>query len=324
MFQQGMQRGQLQIPVSPPEFDDGQFQFSIIETRRFSQLLYLQAALALHEGRTDESLEAIDKALQFGRMLANSGVAIQFLIGVTVQGAAVRRVEQWAVAPLDRSVHDSLMRSLDRAVNANDVADVLRRELCLWAIPGVEQMDALTSPDEMLDRFVSGYFINRLYTAGEQWADDGRATERRAAISALLDCHPHLWDVAATVRLMSDFVSAQITALQANQPMPAWPESLDWWPTSLATHVPYDCLGKSEGAKAERARFASLMGVSPKSFEPLTARALFKCQARLQKINNPLGRLVASNYATNGLDLAFRTHVERTSQVRQTLMQRAG
>jgi hypothetical protein len=323
LIREGLKRNRLQIQFVPPSFEDEQF--SLSDARTFCRLFALTATLARHEGESALAARAVNGLLRLGQLVASSGLLVQFLVGVAIQGVAVTQASDLVSQGIVRGLAEKLFNDLDLVLDNNALTDVLRREFCFWAIPVVEQMPADGTLAELVDKLIEFCYpsVPMLVNVDDDWKDDGRLARRREEIMILLQDHPHPWNAVETVRMLNSFVSDQIAALNGAESPPAWPDSITWWPTALSPMVGYDYLGDSAEAKAARSELSRLMEMPPESisvFEPLTVAGLLEHQAHLRTIDNPIGRLLAAHLCPSCASMVLRPLADRVSHLRDQLL----
>ena len=158
---------------------------------------------------------------------------------------------------------------------AEGVTQCLRVELCSYALPEIQRLDACgdrrrswTSSCAALRERTTGRSKSRR-KPGEAPDDDDRRAWRRDSLRYLLEGHPAPWELIATVKQLGQLVADGIAELQrpGSWSLVAWGRRLarayrrsrfrtraSLWPAQLSAHFPYDCLGPERHCAAEPGR----------------------------------------------------------------------
>jgi hypothetical protein len=204
-------------------------------------------------------------------------------------------------------------------------ATALRVEACNYVTPIVAALASCSSGEKLVEWMLKNLCsdepvmnaatsIDDLRPIPEEIVEARRATRRRQMLILLAE-HPRLLDPEATMRRAGQLTAAKLAQLASERPLPQRRvararSSLRWrirrlaesrieraWPVSLRLDTPLDYLGDDALATAARANLHACEGMPRwyiRGYVPHSDRSVRRYAARLRKIDNPVGEVLAS------------------------------
>jgi hypothetical protein len=225
---------------------------------------------------------------------------------------------------------ESIMRRFADAVEWASAYDegqatALRIEACNYVVPIVAALANCSSAEQLGEMLLKEFCISEPVMDVTTSVDDprpipeeifeARRSTRRRQMLILLGDHPRLLDPQATMRRAGQLTADMLTQVASERPGPqrrvarAW-SSLRWrirllaesrleraWPVSLRLDTPLDYLGDDAFAAATRARLHACEGMPSwyvRGYRPCSDRSVRRYAARLRRIDNPVGEVLAS------------------------------
>ena len=143
VFDQGLVRGALQIPVAAPDLSH---HCDLVQNLRgLIRLKALQADLEQANGNADAASTALAQILDAGRLtMLGDGLLVDYLVGMAFVGVSISAVEKLLQT---RALCLEILRQLRQATAAIDfesfLARALQAEFAQWALPTIEHFDNL-------------------------------------------------------------------------------------------------------------------------------------------------------------------------------------
>jgi hypothetical protein len=213
-----------------------------------------------------------------------------------------------------RVVLERILETLDECLKSPDgLAQSLRVDLCTITLAQLDGTSEGPDLEEVVDKLLEVYYAPRQNLAakvpGPEHAAiaDGWLEERRQQILLLLDGHPRPLNKAATARLMGAIVAETIRDLNHSR-RPAFlgvigqlhgmrrklrlyrlSRKTRFWPVELTPSVRIDSTGGMGIKPPEAGEITTIRLPS----ENLSEARLAALKAKLSRINNPLGLMLA-------------------------------
>ncbi|WP_428307407.1 hypothetical protein [Lacipirellula sp.] len=299
------------------------------DLRNFGRLLAIRAQRLCKLGDSTAAVADCMRLLQMSRMvLQGEGFYLDMLVGTALRSCAANAIASVARTDLPPATRHQLETAITAWLPIEDaIASAIRIEIAESALSTLALLPETNDLDELLDAFILGFYnsaeqaaamaeFNAEIAPDEQLLQ--RRTElRRRQLRLLLDGHPRPFDKAATTRLLGELALDSINEVRDPQSQEkGWAPRLasklrrHWRPTEdellaaawpHALHPAYEltAFGDDEAAAAERASSVELMGREYASYYVMPTDAqLTRQQKILRKIDNPIGRVVASILAS--------------------------
>ena len=341
----GLQRGQLQFD----EFQsleqvsaDTDFVFQLGEIAR---LHLVRFRLWFSSGDLVAAGEEVFRLEKIGSMICNGeGQILHYLIGLWLRAAAVRGFGCLAAdhqAP--RPVLERIVETLDDGLKAPDgLAQSLRVDLCTIALAQLDRTLEAADREKVVDRLLEVYYVPRRNLAaplrGPEHAAiaEGWMEERRRQILLLLGDHPLPLDKAATARLMGAIVAETIRDLNHSR-QPAFlgmigqlhnmrrklrlhrlARKTRFWPVELTPDVQLDPMAGRDAPAAGAGQITTVRLPA----ENLTPARLAALQAKIGRIENPIGLMLAEHLMAHDYSADLLEHLRMMKTMHRLIKQR--
>jgi len=297
------------------------------------------------EGDFVAAAEELFRLEKIGSMICNGeGQMLHYLIGLWLRAAAVRGFGHLAAnLQTPSAVIEEILAALDEGLRSPDgLAQSLRVDFCTI---GLAQLDrTLEDPDleKVVDKLLEVYYLPRrnltAKVGGPEHAAiaDGWLEERRRQILLLLDNHPRPFNKAATARLMGVTVAETIRDLNHSR-QPAFLDVIGqlhsmrrkmrlhrlarktrFWPVELTPGVQIDATGGMDVKQPEEGDITTIQLPA----ENLTDARLKDLQAKLHRIDNPIGLMLAEHVMAYNYSPHLLEHLQKMKTMRGLMKQR--
>ena len=342
---QGLERGQLQ-------FDEFQSLEQVPATTDFISRLGEVARLRLirfriwfSEGDLVSAAEELFRMEKMGAMICNGeGQMLHYLNGLWLRAAAVRGFGHLAAnIRTPWAVLERVLETLNQGLKASDgLGQSLRIDLCTIALAQLDRTLEDPNLETVVDRLLEIYYVPRgnltVKIRGPEHAAiaNGWLEDRRRQILLLLGDHPKPFDKSATARLMGVIVAETIRDLN-NSRRPAFlnvvgelhsmrramrryrlARKMRFWPAELSPGMRVDLAG---GRSAKPGKDAAITTVQLPP-DNLTEDRLKFLQAKLRRIDNPIGLMLAEHLMAYDYSPHLLEHLRRMKTMRGLLRQR--
>ncbi len=350
-LERGLERGRLQFA----EFQsleqiaaDTEFLSRLGEVAR---LHLIRFRLLFSEGDLVSAAEDLFRLEKIGSMICNGdGQMLHYLIGLWLRAAAVRGFGHLAAnMQTPRAVLERILAALDECLKAPDgLAQSLRVDFCTIALAQLDRTLEDPDPEVVVDKLLEVYYVpRRNLTAKVGGPDhaaiaDGWLEERRRQILLMLGDHPKPFDKAATARLMGVIVAETVRDLNHSR-RPAFLDIIGqlhgmrrkmrlqrlarktrFWPVELTPGVPMEATG-GPGLRAPgtpgRPEEGDVTTIQL-PVENLTEARLTALQAKLSRIDNPIGLMLAEHLMAHNYSPHTLEHLQKMKTMRGLMKQR--
>ena len=275
--------------------------------------------LWLSEGDLVAAAEALFRLEKIGSLICNGeGQILHYLVGLWLRAAAVRGFGCLAAhQQTPRVVLERILETLGDGLKAPDgLAQSLRVDLCTIALAQLDRTLEDPDPEKVVDKLLEVYYVPRCnltaQVRGPEHAAiaDGWLAERRRQILLLLGDHPRPLDKAATARLMGAIVAETVRDL-AHSRQPAFlgvvgqlhglrrklrlrrlARKTRFWPVELTPDVQIDAAGGGDSQPPEAGEITTIRLPA----ENLSEARLTAVQAKLSRIENPIGLMLVDRF----------------------------
>jgi hypothetical protein len=330
----GCARGRLQLPRVDwpnqcPAVDPLALSWRILARLRASRGI-------LHEMRGDLAGAAADAIAvhRMGSMLCNGeGMVLQCLVGGATRSLGLSTIREIVQATADQAVRARLREELDEAFSRPDgLAEALRVEACHYSVPAIQSLSTSGPLDQLVEVLLANFYentplSNMMPNDSDRVPDDfveARLRLRRRQLLVLLDGHPRPFDLQKTARRVGQHFAESLSRLEAGPPAEGrWKRaiaSLDrrigwtrWtrlnrgWPASLSPDQALDYIGVDERARKKREQLVHFGDPRwyARSLSPLGEHQVRRYAARLRRVDNPVGEVVAAKLASHNHNSAW-------------------
>ena len=341
----GLERGQLQfgefqsLEELPAETD---FVSRLGET---AWLHLIRFWVWFFAGDLVAAAEELFRLEKMGSMICNGeGQILHYLIGLWLRAAAVRGLGHLAAnTQTPRAVLERILATLDEGLKSPDgLVQSLRVDLATIVLAQLDRTVDGPDLEKVVDKLLEVYYVPGCHLTakvrGPEHAAiaEGWLEERRRQIFLLLGDHPRAFDKAATARLMGVIVAETIRDLNHSR-QPAFLDVVGqlhgvrrklrlyrlarrtrFWPVQLTPGVQLDPLGDVALKPPEESVITTIRLPA----ENLTEARLKVLQAKLSRVDNPFGLMLAEHLMAYDYGAYLLEHLRKMKTMRRLMKQR--
>jgi hypothetical protein len=321
LVDEGIARGRLQFPAQQRGdigMTSGRYIFPV---RAIGRLRCIRAKFLWADGKLDSAAAEYAAIWRMGQLICSGeGRVTECIGGGWLRNAGLDGLElsDVAAATSGTIVADLAEEAAREATTAGGIADALRCNCCDYELPWAAKLPDGATASTLLEPFLE-YFYSDSPDDEEPIPENilrRRLATRRGQLVALLDGHPRLFDLPATVQKIGEMTMRSIKDLERDPESMAeklrrrtsrwsyrWLEREAYalycaWPSSLTPWTSVELIGDDDLAVATRAAQLSGMRASiAAQYDPVPDQMIPTFRKRLRKIDNPVGKMVALQLA---------------------------